>query len=166
MTIVTTASYDQLGQLIRNNRVSLNNGVLIFGQQSESISKYLTDQMGDDGYVIGIRGNINPNSARLLEQLDPSLHGNKIIIEAPVEENDIVAFSVKGIEEAAEILEYGLPEEILFDQLDQAIVDSRSVNGVQIICAPVIQKKGIIRITSLHTRVDIEAEGITFVKLR
>lgn len=165
MLLVTTLSYDQLGALIRNKSVSLDNDSLVFGQSSEPVRKYLMSRLGGTGYVVGIRGRINQKSAQLLSQLDRGLQGNKLILEAPVSEDEAITFNVQGIEEAVEILTYGLPDEMLYEQLDSAIVPKDDTSGVQIICVPAIEATGNIRITSLNREIEVDAEGITFVKL-
>lgn len=167
MLIVTTMSYDELGQLIRSKAVSLNNDSLVFGQSADSVKQYLTERLGGQGYVVGIRGRINDTSARLLSQLDRGLAGNKLIIEAPVEEDEAICFTVKGIEEATEIITYGLPDEVLYDHLDSAQVPANATNaGVEIVCIPDIKKVGGIRITALNRDISVDTEGITFVKLK
>lgn len=169
MLIVTTMSYDELGQLIRNKEVSLNNDSLVFGQSAEPVKKYLIERLGGTGYVVGIRGRINNASAKLLSQLDKGLVGNRIIIEAPVDEDEAFSFTVEGIEEATEIIAYGLPDDVLYEHLENITVPAGSnKRGVEVICVPYIKKNGGIRITSLHkdTFVDVDAEGITFIKLK
>ena len=46
MLFVTTVNYDQLGTLIKNKSVSLDNDSLIFGQSFESICRYVKDRLG------------------------------------------------------------------------------------------------------------------------
>lgn len=166
MLIVTTLSYDQLGSFIRNKQVSLDNENLLFGKSFPPIKKYLTERLGGSGYVIGIRGRINENSVKLLSQLDKGLQGNKVIIEAPVSEDEIMTFNVQDLEEAAQILMYGLPDEILYNHLDNALLHDKVEDGIEIICVPAIRQSYNIRITSLNRDITIDAEGITFVKMR
>lgn len=164
MLMVTTMSYDQLATLIRDRSITLNNDNLIFGQSTEVVGSYLRDRFGSSGYVVGIRGRINEKSAALLSQLDKGLGGNKLILEAPVQEEDMVAFSVKGLEEAAELIAHGIPTEMVYDQLDSSI--STDETGVQIICVPEISRTNNIRITSINREISVDADGITFVKLK
>lgn len=164
MLMVTTMSYDQLAALIKNRSISLDNDNLIFGQSTEIVGSYLRDRFGSPGYVVGIRGRINEKSAMLLSQLDRGLGGNKVILEAPVEEDDMVVFNVKGLEEAADLIAHGIPAEMVYDQLDSAI--SHEATGVQVICVPEIARSSNIRITSLNRDITVDAEGITFVKLK
>lgn len=166
MLLVTTLSYDQLGALIKNRSVSLNNDNLIFGQSTDVVGSYLRDRFGSAGFVVGIRGRINERSAQLLAQLDRGLEGNKIILEAPVSEDDMVAFNVKGLEEAAELIAHGIPAEMVYDQLDSSITSASDTTGIQVICVPEIERTANIRITSLNREIAVDAEGITFVRLK
>ena len=164
MYIVTTLNYDQLGELIKYKSVCLDNEKLIFGQDSDAIHKYFVERLGTDGYVIGIRGRINSTSVTLLSKLDYELSGDKVILEASVNEDEILRFNVTGIEEAIEILTYGLPQEALYEQLDSSQVSADS-KCIQVICAPLIDKSRNVRIISLSRPIEIEADGVTVVKL-
>ena len=166
MLLVTTMNYDELASLIKNKSVILNNDGLIFGQDTEAVHSYLTERLGGTGYVVGIRGRINTASAKLLARLDRGLAGNKVIIEATASEDEALAFTVKSIEEAIEIMTYGLPKEVLYDHLDNTQVSPGSTGEVEIVCIPDIKKDGGVRITSLSRDINIDAEGITIVKLR
>lgn len=166
MILVTTLSYDQLGTFIRDRQVSLDNADLVFGTNTNSIKKYLSDRLGSEGYVMGIRGRINEKSVSLLSQLDAGLQGNKVILEVNVNDEDVLSFDVQGLEDAAQILTHGLPEEILCDQLDSSIIRPEEAKGVLVVCAPAVRRTSDIRITSLNRDIDIDVEGITFVKLR
>lgn len=166
MYVVTTMSYDELGELIKNKSVSLNNDRLIFGQDAAPIKAYLTEHLGGPDYVVAIRGRLNKTSAQLLSQLDRGLLGNKVIVEATISESDSMAFTVKGMEEAADIISYGLPDEILYDHLDQAQVRPGESGEVEIVCFPSIQQGGGIRVSSLSRDISLDASGITIVKLR
>lgn len=166
MLLVTTMNYDELARLIRDKSVSLNNDRLIFGHDTAAVRSYLTERLGGTGYVVGIRGRINNASAKLLAQLDRGLAGNKVIIEASASEDEALAFTVKGIEEAIEIMTYGLPEEVLYDHLDSTRVQPGSTTEVEIVCIPDIKKDGGIRVTSLSREINVDAEGITIVKLK
>ena len=166
MLFVTTLSYDQFGALIKDRAISLNNDNLIFGQSTEVVGSYLRDRFGSSGFVVGIRGRINEKSAQLLYQLDSGLGGNKLILEAPVREDDMVVFNAKGLEEAAELIAHGIPDSMVYDQLDSSIASASDPQGIQIICVPEIERSANIRITSLNREISVDAEGITFVKLR
>lgn len=164
MVVVTTLSYDELATLIRDKRVSLNNENLLLGAKYEAIQHYIQERLGGDGYVMAIRGRINPASVSLLSKLDGGLRGNKVIIEAPVDRDDLIVFDVAGLDKAVDIINYGLPEELVTEALDEAQTEIRD-DVVQVVCTPYIHKTGNVRITSLHREIDVAVAGITFVKL-
>lgn len=165
LILVTTLSYDQLDAFIRDRQISLDNADLIFGYNPEAIRKYLSERLGSPGYVMGIRGRINDKSVSLLSQLDEGLQGDRVILEVDVDDDDVLSFDVKGLEDAAEILTYGLPEETLFDQLDSSIIPAGEAHGIPIVCTPAVKRTSDIRITALNQNIDIDVEGITFVRL-
>lgn len=164
MFVVTTLSYGQLGTLIRENRVSLNNENLVFGNHYEPIEKYIQERLGGQGYVMAIRGRINPTSVQLLSTLDHGLQGDKVIIEAPVSQDDLLVFDVEGLDRAMDIINYGLPEEFVTEALDEAR-EHVTDGAIQIVCTPHISKSKSVRITSLNRDIDVSDAGITFVKL-
>lgn len=164
MVVVTTLSYDELARLIRDKKVSLNNENLLLGDHYEAVQNYIQERLGGDGFVMAIRGRINPVSVGLLASLDKGLRGNKVIIEAPVNPDDLLIFDVNGLAKAVEIINYGLPEELITEALDEAQTTLKE-DTVQITCAPYISKKGKVRITSLNRDIDVGDADITFVKL-
>lgn len=164
MVVVTTLSYDQLSQLIRDNRVSINNEDLFIGGHFSAIQSYIAEHLGSDNYVMAICGRINPTSVSLFNKLDRDLAGNKVIIEAQVSRDDMIAFDVKGLDKVVEIINYGLPDSMVTEALDEART-TPSDDGVQIICTPYISKDANVRITSLNREIDVGGAGITFVKL-
>lgn len=164
MVIVTTLSYDQLALLIRDKKVSLNNENLLLGDHYEDIQKYIQERLGGDGFVMAIRGRINPVSVGLLASLDKGLAGNRVVIEAPVNQDDLLVFDVQGIAKAVEIIKYGLPDEMITEALDEAQTTLQE-GTVQIVCTPYISKTGKVRITSLNRDIDVGDADITFVKL-
>ena len=165
MVIVTTLNYTEFAAFIKNKSVALNNSALVFGENYTEVKRYLEDRLGCGGYVMGIRGRINQTSAKLLAQLDPKLaNDRRLILETPVDDRDALVFNVKGLEEAIEILTYGLPEDVLREHLDNSI-DTTDSNDVKVICVPAIFKSGDVKITSLNSEVSVDSAGITFVKL-
>lgn len=164
MVVVTTLSYDQLATLIKDRKVSLNNDTLLFGEHYSTIQRYIKERLGGKGYVMAIRGRINPASVGLLSKLDPGLKGNKVIIEAPVDQDDLLTFDVAGLDKAVEIINYGLPEELVEEALDEAQA-AVSENSVQVVCAPYLHKTRNVRITSLNRDIDVGDADITFVRL-
>lgn len=162
--IVTTLSYDQLSVLIKEKKVSLDNENLILGACYEEIQAYVKERLGGTGFVMAIRGRINPVSVRLLAALDKGLRGNKVIIEAPVDDDDMLTFDVTGLDKAVEIINYGLSKELVEEALDEA-QESLQEGAVLVACTPCIRKCSNIRITSLNRVVDIDDADITFVKL-
>lgn len=165
MFIVTTMSYDQLGTLIRDKEVSLDNDSLIFGQTFDAVRNYVQERMGSPGYVFGVRGKLNKTSIELLTKMDKAVRSHKLLLQADVKEEDAIRFSVQGLAEAAKILAYGLPDEMVNDQMDSAIISEDSEPAIEIVCVPSINNTGNIKITALDRNIEIATEGITFVKL-
>lgn len=169
MLIVTTIALDQLSHLIKDKTVTLDNSNLIFGRSYDGVAKYLEEITGTGGYVLGIRGKINNNSAALLSKLDKGLSVNKLLIEANVDDNDVIAFDVSRLEEAVDILSYGLPLETLYEHLDNSIIEvnkGQKTKGVQVICVPSLNVGSDIKVTSLNSKLSIDAESITVVNLK
>lgn len=167
MYIVTTLSYDELGQLIRDKKVSLNNADLLFGVTTEGINKYFQERIGYSGYVVGLRGRLNPTTADVFAKLDRTVRGGeRVILEAEIDESDMLRYSVSGVNMAAEALAYGLPESDIYEQLDGACSPGNTVDAVEILCVPYIQANGKVRVTSLTEDLSFNVEGITFVKIK
>lgn len=165
MLLITTLSYDEFGAFVKNSQVTLNNADLILGQNSEVIGKYIRDRLGSRGYVMGLRGRINKDSAEILSGLDSGLEGDRFIIEVDVDDDDVLSFDVAGLEEAVQIMEYGLPDEMVYAQLDSSLLEKPATDRVTVLCAPQIRKGKEVRITSLSRNAIVNIEGITFVKL-
>lgn len=166
--IVTTMSYADLGKLIRDKRVSLNNAKLLFGYSEEIIDTYFSERIGYSGYVVGLRGRLNPMTAEVFAQLDASVQrGERIILEAEIAEDDMIRYSVEGVNAAAEALAYGLPAEDIIETLDDAREPDKGKEPLEILCVPYIQNNGRVRVTNLNDdNLTFDVEGITFVKVK
>lgn len=166
--MVTTLSFSQLGALIRDKQVSLNNADLIFGQNYDAVKHYLQERLAADTYVMGIRGRINTDSVKLLSALDAGLNvdENRVIVEVNVPDDDILTFDASKLDDATQIMMYGLPEEMAFDQLDASQSGKDEATGIEVICTSKLRRSSNIRVTSLR-RDDIvfDVEGITFVRV-
>lgn len=167
MFIVTTLSFDELGQLIREKQVSLDNGHLLFGASADVIDSYFKERIGYRGYVVGLRGRINPATAKVFSVMDRTVKtGGHVILEAEIEEQDMLRYSVDGISTAAAALAYGLPQDDVYEQLDEAMRKEASSDGIEVICVPYIKANGKVKVTSLTEDLAFNVEGITFVKLQ
>lgn len=166
MLLVTTLSTGQLSDLVKNKRVSLNNEDLLFGKPTESVRKYIEERLGGSGYVVAIRGRINPASADFLSKLDRGLKGDKFILETQVDPDDLLVFDMGKLVQVAEFIAHGFPDEYVEEALDEA-QQAASDGSLQAVCLPYIRKEGNIKITSLDPRVNIDVSqaDITFVKL-
>lgn len=165
MYIVTTMSYDKLGALIRDRKVSLDNADLLFGYNTDAINKYFKDKIGYDGYVVGIRGRLNPYTAEMLESLDNTVRrGDYVLLEAEIDADDALCYSADGVTKAAEALFYGLPEDDVCGQLDSAEKPVDAVDAVEFLCVPYIKSNGKLVVTSLTEELSFDLEGIKFVK--
>lgn len=166
MVVVTTLSVSQLGDLVKNKRVSLNNEDLLFGEPTEVVRKYIEDRLGGTGYVVAIRGRINPNSAKFLSTLDKSPRSDRIIIEAPVEPEDLLVFDVDRLVKVAEFITHGFPDEYVEEALDEAQAAVGS-SPLQAVCIPYLRKEGDVRITPIDQSmpIDVSQADITLVKL-
>jgi len=164
--IVTTLSLIELGTLIREKKVSLDNGKLLFGSDAEAINSYFKDRIGYSGYVIGFRGRLNNATAAVLRKIDNQVvSGNHVIIEAEIDESDLLRYRVEGINNAATALFYGMSEDTIFNELDEAQLGFSETGDVEVLCVPYINGASHVRVTSLKESLDFDAEGITFVKL-
>ncbi len=163
MVVVTTLDYDQLTTLLKEKRVSLDNETLLFGRPYEAIQKYIEDRLGGKGYVVAIRGEINPKYVKMLKALDPGLKGERLILEAEIRQDDMLTLDAASLQKAVEIINYGLPDDIVEETLDEAVERGPEAK-LQIIVAPNIQNNGSIRITSLGREIYFEGHEITVVK--
>lgn len=166
MYIITIMSYSELGTLIRDKRVSLNNASLFFGYSEELIDKYFSERVGYRGYVVGLRGRLNRTTAEVFARLDTSVkNGERIILEAEIDEADLIRYTVNGISEAATAMTYGLSEEDIVNTLDSAIETDNSCKAIEVLCIPYIKNNGHVRITKMNSdNLEFAVEGITFVK--
>lgn len=162
--MITTLTYDSLGAFIRDGKVSLNNDDLIFGQSYEAVQKYLRERLGTDGYVMGIRGRINDATVALLSQLDRGLKGDKVVVEVQVKDDEILTFDATKLDDVTQILMYGLPDEMAFDQLDASQPEEGHKGVLEVICTSKLRKSGDVRVTALDRDIDFDVEGITFVR--
>lgn len=168
MVVVTTLSYPQLASLIKNARVTLNNEDLLFGEKVDTVEKYIEERLGSAGFVVGISGRINPASASFLSSLDEGLAGERLILEASVNPDDMLVFDVARLGIVSEFISHGFPDEYIEEALDEA-VSSVSNESLQAVCVPYIKKEGNLRITSpvpgRGDEINVSQANITFVKL-
>lgn len=164
MLLVTTISYDDFSSLLKERAIYLNNSDLFFGEDYDIIHNYLTERVGCKGYVLGIRGNINSKTVNILSKLDSSLNGCRLIIEANVSDDEVVAFNVNGIDAAAKCIFYGLPDECVIEQMDSSVVNPFEDSSAEIVCVPCITKSDVLRITSTHATIRVDVDSIKFVK--
>lgn len=166
MYMVTSLSLEELGILIRERRVSLNNGKLLFGVSVDSINNYFAEQAGHTDYVIGLRGRLNHTTANLFKQMDDLVvSGNHVIIEAEIDETDVVRYRVDGVMNAAKALYYGMEDGIVCEELDDARLGEGDKSKVEVVCVPYINGTSHVRVTSLCNELSFNVEGITYVKL-
>ena len=166
MLLVTTLSTAQLAELVRDKRVSLNNEDLLFGEPMDVVRNYIEERLGAPGYVMAIRGRINPASADFLAKLDRGLTGERFILETKVAPDDLLVFDLGKLVKVADFIAHGFPDEYVEEALDEA-QDDISPQRLQAVCLPYIRKEGNIRITSLNPRmnIDVSQADITFVRL-
>lgn len=166
MLLITTLSTGQLAELVRDKRISLNNEDLLFGEPADVVRNYIEEHLGGTGYVMAIRGRINPASADFLSKLDKGLSGERFILEAKVNSDDLLVFDMGKLVKVADFIAHGFPDEYIEEALDEA-QDDVSPQRLQAVCLPYIRKEGNIRITSLnpHLNIDVSQADITFVKL-
>lgn len=166
MYLVTTLSFDELGTLIRDKRISLDNGELLFGDDIDTINEYFKERIGFDGYVIGLRGRINRASAGIFQKIDRrTMTGEHVIIEAEIDDNDVLRYNVNGINMVAQALSYGMSEDAIYDELDSAQLPPGASGKVEVLCVPYIKGDAKVRVTSLSDKLDFAVEGITYVNL-
>lgn len=169
MFIVTTLSFDQLSHLIKDKQVSLDNGNLLFGQQTDIVDEYFRERIGYDGYVVGLCGRLNKTTASLFAKMDAGVKsGSRLVLEAEIDKDDVMRFKVEGVNAAAAALSYGLSGEDIYQQLDEAQQYPGDASApVEILCVPFIKANGKIRVTSMaDDTVTFNVEGVTFVKMR
>lgn len=167
MHIVTTMSYDQLGELIRNKRISLDNADLLFGYSSDMLDEYFKQRVGYSGYVVGLQGRLNKYTADILQTLDAAvIRGNCVLLESEIESDDAVVYSAGSVGEAAEALYYGLPEEDIRWKLADAESSTGAMDGAKFLCIPYLQFNGKLVVTSLTEELDFDVGGVKYVKVK
>lgn len=167
MYIVTTLSFEELGTLIKTRRVSLDNCNLLFGSNVEPIDAYFKERIGYQGYVIGLRGRLNATSAKLFKELDKqTITGQHVIVEVEIDEDDVLRYRVAGINNAVQAFSFGMSEDAILDELDEAQVLPGQSGGVEVLCVPYLNGASQVRVTSLSDELAFDVDGITFVKLQ
>ena len=168
MFIVTTLSFDKLAELIRDKQVCLNNADLLFGQDAIAVHSYFRERVGYEGYAMGLRARLNKNTAKLMSSLDNRVNtGDWLILEAEIDESDLLRYNVDGISAAASALAYGLDAEDVIEHLDNSQQFGDNSDSVEVLCVPFIKADGRIKVTSTREEnIDIPVEGITFVKMK
>lgn len=167
MYLVTTLSFEDLGTLIRDKRVSVNNSELLIGYDAKTFSDYFTSRLGSKGYVVGISGRINKDTAAVFSRMDSEfIRGNKVIIEANIP-GDVLRFKAESIRNVAEALVLGFSEESIFADLDaMQVSNTEDPLSVEVLCAPYISLGDKVRVSWLqHDEINFDVDGITFVKL-
>lgn len=164
MTVITTISYEKLSELLKNQKVTLNNERLIVGRDYKVIRDYLEEVLGTSGYVIALKGKINPTSVSLLSKLDRGLKSDKVIIEASLNPREAITYNVQDFTKIGEFLNYGLDSDTVIDYMEEAknnVTDS----SIQVVCFPCLEKAGKLRISSLSNELEFESDDITVVKM-
>lgn len=166
MYCVTALSFEQMTELIRNKKVSLDNGGLFFGVDDEEIDAYFKNIIGNSGYVLGLKGRLNSTTGNILSMMDTGIEaGNKLLLEVKLTDNDLIRYDAHGLTQAAEAYWAGLSPEDILEQLEEAKLSTESTN-VEVLCLPYIKSNGTIRITHVYEDIHLEVEGITFIKLK
>lgn len=166
MYLITTMSFDELGRLIRDKRVSLDNSDLLVGYDAQTFSQYFTSRLGSSGYVVGLRGRINNTTANVFSKMDRDLNsGGRVILEAEISD-DLLRFKVTDISRIAEAMEMGFPTSSIFEDLDTAQLTTNDPAGIEVLCVPYISLGDKVRVTSLAGDINFDIDDITFVELK
>lgn len=166
--VVTTLTFGQMGALIRDRHVSLNNGEMFFGPDTEFIGKFLCERLGSAGYVMGVRARLNKASVAAITSIDPvSAQYGHVILEARADADDALRFKVTDLALVAEALEYGLDDEDIIERLEEAASATFEDDtlAVEIVCFPAVNLDGQIMVTTVSGDLNFDVDGVTFVKV-
>ena len=167
MYVITSMSYDELGTLIREKRVTLNNAELLFGDQDDDVDEYMRECVGYKGYTLGIRGRLNPVTAEVMSAVDSRvLSRGTVILEAQVPDEEVIQFNLEELGNLKLLLDYGFDKDSLWEQLDLARETQSPDGSVEILCVPFISIKWRIRVTALVDNLEFSTQDIEFVKVR
>lgn len=165
MYMATILSLNQLGSLIRDKKVGLDNGSILFGFDDSFIDDYFKSRLNSDTYVVGIRGRLNDAMGNLFKELDSSIiPQHKVILEAKISESEVIRMKIPGLLKAAEMYEYGLGTDLVEEELDEAVTTSDQ-QGVEVICVPLLTLQDGVRVTSFTDKLKFEVDSVTFVAL-
>lgn len=169
MYMLTTMTTRQLGCLIRDGKVALNNSNIIFGESGDYLDEYFRNSTGTDEYLIGFRSPLSEKVVPAIQALDPRITDDDIvIIEIEVEEKDVTSYALENVMRAASLFQYGFDQSDVIDEMDLAReVDTK--NRFDILCIPYIKLGDIgkkIRVTTLHDELTFPIDEITFYKLK
>ena len=166
MHAMTAMSLNELSYLMKHKSVHINNSDLIFGKNFSTMNNYFKDRIGNDGYVLCVKGKISAESAKLFSQLDSLVKtGEHLIIEADIPNQDFIRYSVTGLEKAFKYLYHGLPDSDVFEGLDEAVLQDGQSASVEIICVPEFKRNMNLRVTSMRDTITFQSPDIKFVKL-
>lgn len=166
--VVTTLTFTQMGALIRDKNVSLNNSEMFFGPDTEFIGRFLCERLGSAGYVLGIRARLNKASVDAIASIDPlSAQYGHVILEAKADADDAIRFKVSDLALVAEALECGLDDEDILERLEDAAQLSAgpASNAVEVVCFPAVKLDGQLKVTTLSGDLNFDVDGVTFVKV-
>ena len=161
---MTVIEYEQLAVLVQKGRVSLNNESLYFGENSEHLASFLEEKLGSHGYIVGIHARLNKNTVNILERLRGNLDATAVI-EAQVDLNNALRFTINSVRSVVDAISYGLDKDTVHELAELALEQSTEEKGIELICAPFIDTKGKVRVTSKTEYLEFDSDAITFIKL-
>lgn len=167
MYIVTTISNEQLHELVEDGKLQLSNSEMFFDYDVDLIDNYFKDRLGSDGYVLGLRGRLNNTTASILANLDTAAvrqGAHRLFLEAEIDPEDVVRYTMEGVCSAAEALHHGFSEDSILGFLDSAEKSEDSPKGVEILCVRAL-RHAKVRIGSPVQEIRGEIEGVSLVKL-
>ncbi len=163
MYFITAVTVDELSQLLREGRLTLNNADFIHKDKSTLISNYMRQRLGSSGFCFGVIGRLTSSDVEFLSKFDTSLSAQKIILEFSIPASDALLLNQDAIDNTVTAVEVGLPDEDILSILDDALRGNDTEDS-SIVCVPYLCKTETKGVTSTYYS-NLNIEGIRFIPL-
>lgn len=164
MYFITAVTVDELSQLLREGRLTLNNADFIHKDKSNLISNYMRQRLGSSGFCFGVIGRLTSSNVEFLSKFDTSLSAQKVILEFSIPASDALLLNQDAIDNTATAVEVGLPDADILSILDDALRSNDAEEDSSIVCVPYLCKTETKGVTSTYYS-NLNIEGIQFIPL-
>lgn len=168
MYLLTSLSFEELGKLVSEKRIELNNSKLFVRPTVQEVDDYFR-ALECGGYVLGIGGlRMSPKSVAAIKKLTKSTK-ETVVLEVEVDTKEGTKFSLDGIDKVTEYISCDMDSADIVKALNEAKVsDSPTGKSVDIVCYPTITNVKKVRIACLDPEFDslvVDCSGVTVVDM-